>query len=241
MFAAFLASLPLNAANDVKDYERLQLLQQATGQDTASNSFETRMNALLDTSSQATTTYTSQANEDYRIAQETQKQQRETAAIDAKYQTVTPVSVQAKDPANANRLPVFRDDTRDAGALVDNSEAAYQQLLQDEAAKRDELKKQAVQPQAAAAQSAAAPTPTLAPSLANNPFYIAGSAGMAKSRQDYETSKPVIISRLVQNGYSRYAAEKMVTDASSSEDLIVYLMNIEGKTYGEASDLASTK
>jgi len=74
----------------------------------------------------------------------------------------------------------------------------------------------------------------LRPSLAHNQFYFS-----EESRQTFTDKKPVIVSRLVQRGYTRLEAENLVSGSTSPEELVLALMQNEGMDYGEATEYSS--
>ncbi len=236
----------LAARNEVRDYERLRLLQQATGGGSSSgSSFETRVNALLDISSNAAPTYASQANEDARIAAETLKTaeaQKKQGLAAAK----TPSSTPGQTPKNfEGKIQGYLEQTQENPPLVDGfvngSEEAFQKRLQEEKEKQEIERRKAEEEPAQAGKPAPAPENSDAlPSLANNPFYFGENTGKAKDQQDFENNKTLLFSRLIQDGYTRADARRMLAEAGSPEELILTLMN-DGKTYGEASDMVRSR
>ena len=127
---------------------------------------------------------------------------------------------------------------KDQTSKIDASEQTFQKTLEEQTRKESALKKEKeLQPKT---EKPGSPASTLAPSLANNPCYNPAAPGLAKDRQDFESNKPVLISRLMQGGFTKQDAERMLAESSSTEELVLDLMN-DGKTYGEASDLARTK
>lgn len=246
----FVLIFPISTASaareQVRDYERLRLLQQATGETPAGNSsFETRVNALLDPGTVAASpAYTYQADKDEAALQQVNLAQQkvnaaEAARIYSSSAALTPNDNAVKKPDS--RLPVFKDDMRDQ-TQVDATEAAFQKKL-DEIANEPLLKKKEEPAKAPSAETEQPKQPNgnpLDPALANNPFYFPGAASAARDKAEFEANKPVLVARLVQEGFTRAQAEKMLNEATSSEDLVLSLMS-EGKTYGEANDLARTK
>jgi hypothetical protein len=238
LILSFSAAVPAQARDEVRDFERLRLLQRATGQPTSENSFETRVNALMDVTTNVTPAYQSQAAEDAKIAETAQKKAAEAAALDAKYRERSLAQSQpSPEQTQTGRLPVYPDDTRDKNLHVDASEETFQKMREEEAEKKKqyEVLKNAEEDKSALLNKTI-DDKTLAPSLANNPFYFPGAPGAAKGRQDFENSKPVLMSRLIQNGFTQFQVQRMLADASTAEELVLLLMD-EGKTYGEAADL----
>ncbi len=75
----------------------------------------------------------------------------------------------------------------------------------------------------------------LRPSLANNPFYFSDSG-----TTDYSETKTLMTSRLVQMGYTRLEAQNLFDNTSSPEDAVLALMQKEGFSYGDATNIVGT-
>lgn len=239
----FLASSTVQA-DQVRDYERLRLLQQATGETpSGNNSFETRLNALLDVSTNTSPAYQTQAAEDTRESQAEQKKIAEAAAIEAKYlERTRALNQPSPEKTQTGPVPIKSEDARDTKNYVDASEDTFQRLVREEADKKkqyEELKKQE-KDKVKTLEDAVADRPKIAPSLANNPFYVQGASTVAKNQEDFDSRKALIVSRLVQNGYSNFRAEQLVSEASTPEEMVLVIMN-EGQTYGEATEIVSAE
>ena len=62
----------------------------------------------------------------------------------------------------------------------------------------------------------------------------------AQEQKQFEEDKPVILSRLMQFGYSKTEAEDLISGAASPEEIILALMEKKDFTYGEAVDVVRT-
>lgn len=76
---------------------------------------------------------------------------------------------------------------------------------------------------------------SLRPSLANNPFYFSQTGGT-----DYSETKTLMTSRLVQMGYTRLEAQNLLENTASPEDALLALMQKEGFSYGDATNIVGT-
>ncbi len=234
LLAALLLSLPASVlARDVKDTEKLELLRQATGEsDRSGIDFQQRLDSIMETDSSATRDYVAD------------REDAESARILAQENAEALVEAQARPPVTERvKTSVAEEEEKarekEAAALkpldtrTDASEWAYQEernkILED-------TTKAKTAPQTGSFPAGASQAGALAPSLANNPFYFKEAN---TERDAFEMNKPVVLNRLVQNGVmSEDDARNLVQGTVSQDDLILALMNDQGMTYGEASDIA---
>ncbi len=254
LFFSFLlaanSSLLARNRDEVRDYDRLRLLQQATGTPVSgSNSFEARVNTMLNPESQASPVYDSQARTEFADAEDLREKSRIDAAQNMKnlarnrtaefgYLPKNDTGLAAVNLASELKVPAVKDDYAEKNSFVDASEESFQKNLQTN------LREQAKEPEnktVPAAKKNKTDTPGSLPSLANNPFYFAGNSEQRNNEENFEVSKPLILTRMVQGGMSVDEAEQILTASTSSEDVILKLMQDFGKSYSSAKDTVSTK
>lgn len=255
LLAAFLFLPSLQARYDrVDSDQRLQFLTQATGSSSgsesqSSSSFQTRLNAIMDTTASAERT--SVATDDAK------ERQRILAAEQAEFKVGPEESEASPDePGVLKTQDLKKIKDAAAQAKTDGSDELFQKKRQDIYAEFDERIQKAGEnggagPRPPAGEAGArpesgrpqggAPTSNLAPSLANNPFYFAPeSEDDAPFQMGFQERKPIITSRLMElTGISAQDAQDVVAQASSPEELIRHLMQEYAVTYGEAEDVAS--
>ncbi len=237
--ANLMGSFPAAAREEVDSAEKLDLLQRATGATTpsesSSSSFQNRLNAILDTT--PSKERTSVADQDAQARQ--QKIQAEILAS----ATPEPEISESPGPDDLNKPLQVKDKTKILNAQtdlkVDGTQKAYDKERAEIFKEADEKTKKALEtapkPLASASQSPAAAS-NLPPSLANNPFYQKAAGNGTLSEESFETRKPLVVSRLIANGMSNEDAESLVSRASSSEELVLLLMQEQGYSFGQASD-----
>lgn len=249
-----LISAPIWARNsgDIKDYDRLRLLQQATGGGSSpagNSSFETRVNTLLNVGSQATPTFDTQAREEYAVnaqikekarleASETQKILEKNQRNELGYQPKDNNLSGSNNLALESKVPANKDDFTEKSSLVDASEDNFQKNLQKQNEKNNEAE---VPAKVLESKKEKNDKSGMLPSLKNNPFYFAGNSAQTKEEDTFEISKPLLLTRMVQGGLSVDEAEEILATSSSAEDVILRLMQDFGRPYNVAKDIATTK
>jgi hypothetical protein len=210
--------------SDIDSSDRLDLLRQATGQQPTSNpaSFQSRLDAILQPSAEPERFHVAQ--EDAEVRQ--QIQQEELLEEEPIEETTT----------REKKMDIPADRTR-----MDNTEKSYLKE-RDEIQTEEEERRTLLKAEAAAVQPVAKPgaISSLRPSLANNPFYFAPDAPAGSVVRDFNETKPIIISRLLQHGYTERNAAALIGETSSEEEVILALMKKEGMTFGQASEIVET-
>jgi len=227
------------ARREVESSERTRLLKTATGSSGAASasSFQARVDAIFDPASDPPTRAV--ASED-------------TQALGAFF-SVPPEEVPAtfvapeQGPKDAVKDPLAPEDDEDKEAppkpggpvktRVDAGEAAHRKELQKIYHELDlgAARRVASLETTAETEETPAPGPGLRLSLAHNPFYFA-----PESPDAFDKMRPVIVGRLLREGYSERDAAQIVSGAASAEEVILHLMREEGYTYGDAGDLVRT-
>jgi hypothetical protein len=220
--------------DEVEDEQRLQFLRQATGSapNSSSNSFQSRLNAIMDTT--ASTERYSVVADEYKEKQRILAEER--AELNEELLTSPPPYKEGGPLKTQDKTKIQNADIQNQ---IDGTEGSFQKT-------RDALQSefdQRIQKRPAIAPAADSPllkeSGTLAPSLANNPFYIQPESGES-SQANFQQRKPIMASRIAsQTGISAQEAEDLVSQVSNSEELILRLMQDQGMTYGEASDITS--
>ncbi len=220
------------ASQEARDTERLRLLQRATGQPVANTSFQSRVDAIFDTSSRANPTYEYSARKDAEELKAVNARiEQEKALTDAALKRRNQGQSDTFDP----RVAVRKDDAMDKKSLVDASEKTYQDDLERLAQEKNSSEPEKINLEKKTKREQE--KSDMLPSLANNPFYF--SPGTDPGQTSFEAGKPLILSRILQLGYSRDEAESMLRDSTNEEDLILQLMS-NNVSYGDAKAVAST-
>jgi hypothetical protein len=231
VFAAFLllSISPVQArrSDEIDSDQRLQLLRQATGTPSAPvGTFQARLDSIMNTS--ASTERMTVATED---AQERQK------ILALERPELLEEELEPEDPASMRKM----DKTKIANVKVklkeDHSEEGFQKTRDAISSEFDQrIQKASNAQQIADSQKTEADAGSLPPSLANNPFYFSTE----KRESLFKDRKAIIVSRIMgASNISAADAESLVSQSSSSEELILQLMQEHGMTYGEASDIVS--
>lgn len=237
---------------DVRDYERLRLLQQATGggnEPSGGSYFETRVSAMFDPATQATSVFDSQSREDALFNRETQNQERQNALQDQKNNARNRKAELGALPKNDNGLAGTNlagelqmqpntDQFKDRTSYIDASEENFQTLAQKKFQEDSEKTlgpEGSFTPQKKKIKKQTDPKPT----LADNPYYFAGNTAQTRAG-DFELSKPLILSRMIQNAIPAVEAENILVRSSTQEEVIMVLMDEYGKSYGNAKEITET-
>ena len=219
-------SIPLRAADDVDDYDRLSLLRQATGGQPSANGYQARLDAILNPNPDAARTVVAADDAKNRA------QARENASIQAAITTA--------------RQPKLYDDTRVKGrdenlkvtGKVDGSEKTFQKSLSEMLQSPEKEKKPEQKPSSTTSleEKEKDQKSKLPPDLADNPFYK-GVPEEPDPAKKFEADKPVIVSRLVATtDMHDLDAQNFVDRASNAEELIILLMQEKGLSYEEANE-----
>lgn len=237
-------------SRNVRDYEHLRVLQQATGQNPGNSYFETRVSTLLNPATQATAAFDSQAREDAAVAQEFQAKARQDALLSQKNTARSRKAELGALPKNdnglagtnlADALKVNPDMARfkNQDSYVDATEENFQDLLAKKAQKEAETAvktEDPSQPQKKQEERTGDGTSSL---LKNNPFYFSGNVAQTRA-EEFEIYKPLILSRMVQGAIPANEAEAILARSASQEEIIMALMEEYGKSYGEAKQITDT-
>jgi len=113
---------------------------------------------------------------------------------------------------------------------------AIEKLEEDEKKRKSEDKRNALESdkQSKESEESSVNKENLRPSLKNNPFYFGQDAA-----KQFSDLKPIVVSRLVQEGYTRLEADNIVLGTASKDELVLVLMRQEGYDYGESLNLVS--
>lgn len=231
-----LFNLPLGFAgsNRVERSERLQLLNQATGESSSSQStFQNRLDAILNTTQTAERNYVQ--TEEFEAKEERNALALEEAAAEEK--RLKELNPDRYDPKKNSDQTQIADSSLAEEFKYDGSQKAYEEAQKKIQKEFDERIAPKPDSQAAAAKgTGSAAASSLPPSLANNPFYTQQSAEAEES--EYEAMKPLIISRILMRNdvFTRDQVEDYVRRASSKEELIMILMKEPFLSYGDASE-----
>lgn len=251
-FLALPCYLSAYDGDEVENYGRLRLLQQATGQPAASDTFETRVASILNPGVQATPAFESQAKTDQAIIQQVQMQEKESLLAQEKNLERNRKAALTNLPKNDNglagtslaqelKMQPVTDQSKDQSSYLDASEETFQKMLEDKLRKQSEIIGETEFKRTAEEKKSQAPVSNaLPPSLANNPFYFSGNS-IQNETENFEANKPLILSRLIQVGVSVDDAEQMLSKASRPDDLILNVMENYGMSYGAAKDIADTQ
>ncbi len=227
-------------AQDVESAERLNMIRQATGgqniPESSSSSFETRLNAIIDRPAEATDPARAYvAEEDARARQKINAAPEEELSADelAKKAEKTGSDTLKQKAAKKKQ-------EEDDSVKLDSSEKKYLENMHKLQKEIDDEKENRYKPKKTEEEAAAAKgDPSKEPlALANNPFYFGENKIKNDGKRRFEEDKPIITSRLMQQyGFSRSDAEGTVNPTSSSEELIIALMQAANLTYGQASEM----
>ncbi len=209
--------------DEVDRDQRLNQINRATGQPSTNNSFQARLDSILNTT--PTMERTLVANEDQAIREKAAESQRIAAENTYKLQTA---------PRPGKDLTKVKDTA--LRTKTDMTEKAYQTEREKIQKANLEKKKLLKNPEEVpAGNKPAVQNSGVSLSLTNNPFY---HGNFSKSTADFEDQKPVLVSRLIQQqGMAPEDAEKLVAQSSSPEELTISLMQEQNLTYQEAGDI----
>ena len=216
--------------NQIDSSERLNLLNQATGNESTSNSFQARMDAIFDTTATPERSYV--AGEDAAA-----REQQRLAALPPKEMVTTRISASTQpkyNPLKNKDQGKVPNGSSPAAVKEDSSEVAYLKDRSDIQSEFDD--RIAKKPAPATALKSAASASDSDP-LANNPFYTKDKTADG-DENSYDKLKPLLLNRLVSHisVISPDTLADYVNQASSKEDLILILMREAGLNYGEASE-----
>lgn len=218
---------------------RLYLLQQATGNPSAASasgnaSFAARVDSMLNRTAEPQRAY---------VAKEYPETVGPVAANILLESTLPKLTTdKKKDPEE--KVKAMKDPIKDALKIDDRKlqtdELSYQRMLRENMEKDRLLEKQKQelaesQKKATQAGEEHSARSHLRPSLANNPFYFG-----EETEESFESNKNIMISRLVQEGYTRLEAQSVIGNSNSSEEVILSLMQHEGFEYGRAIQVVGT-
>lgn len=228
---------PLWARDQVDSYEKLALLRQATGETSSTtDSFQQRLDTIFETDASSPSRAVVEGV-DQAERMKVQAAQKEEALVLAAAAPKVPERIKtslaeeeraAREKEGAGLKPVDTRANASESVYLEDREKILEEIDLSRAEQAEEE---------AAVQAPAEKSGDLAPSLANNPFYF---KGRVEERNTFESSKPVVISRLMQTGLSEESAQNIVQNSVSQEDLILMLMEEYEYAYGEAADLTRT-
>lgn len=223
-----------------QDSERLELLRQATGDESGGgSSFERRVDATFSPSEDPATL--SVENQEFAAETQALNEQlafQEQALISEKTSSKEGLRLKEKD---ATKVNTGLDETSRVKDLqVDASEKSYRKEVEE--IENPKPKEENTEDQDVGAGSPR-PVPGEETSplqtgslLANNPFYFGDNA---TDEATFQTQKVLLRARLIQQGMDAAVATDYVAASSSKEELLLHLMNDEGYTYGEARETVS--
>ena len=229
----FLLPSPSFAERKVDNYDRLNLLRQATGTTpTATSSYEARLDAIFNPAAQPERSLVVQEDAQKRAANLTNQQQ---------------ILAQANSRLETNPKPYDdglirgKDATLKEKTKIDNSEEAYQKSLEE--SRKPKKEKQPEQEKEESPSKEGEEKNGLDPALANNPFYK-GQPKEEDPAKKFELMKPILISRIAQtppgDPMGQLGAESLVSQASNLEELTVILLKDNPSlTHQQASELTS--
>lgn len=225
--------LPLEARDrTVESADRLNLLNQATGNtDSASNSFQARLDAIVNTA--PTPERTLVANDDEAARQQFAVQTKIMEEKTAK--RASDLNPAKYDPSKNKDNTKIADDSK---SKVIGTEEAYLKEREDIQKESDEKLKKMAEANLKLAKPKLSPDAIPDDGLSKNPFYSGKT--FAEEQHTFEESKPILVSRLVSLGMAQDSAVQYVSQSSSNEDLILILMRQEAMSYGQASNLVGS-
>lgn len=238
----------------VRDYERLQLLKQATGggssEPSSASYFETRVDAMFNPAAQSTPTFDSQAREDAAATQEVQAREKIDSLQTEKNTERSRKAALGSLPKNDNGLAGTNlagelqmkpntDQFKDKTSYVNASEENFQALAEKRLQQENEPESAFEDPLTQQKKKKKKEEPGERPTLANNPYYFAGNVAQTRAT-NFETNKPLILSRMIQNAIPANEAENILIRSSTQEEVIMALMEDYGKPYGIAKEITDT-
>ena len=242
---AYLGSSPVSFASKVDNADRLSLLRQATGQSgTSAGSFSSRLDAILTVG--ADPVRDTVAREDARVRSLANQQTIDPLITSRDETRIASSEKDIREKAKKEKKKRERDSSGAVDSKVDTSEKAYRDDLEEFRKQQEqaELKKREEQQEETSQEDFQTyldrikkeeGEEDMAPSLSNNPFYFSpfGKSG------NYTDNKSIIKSRLVQQGLSNDEAREIVNRSSSNEEIVMYLMQEEDSTYGDALEVVT--
>lgn len=230
----------VQASEDTRQASRTILLRQATGSTTGQNldagtpGYRAYVESVLDITTDGPSSVTN----------------REFATPEPAAPVLEDPYLTSLQPSNPEKIPgkiesqlqMKSEMQRPAQERVRSREDQFQTEREKAAKDFEERQRQAEEDAvrfraALEAEKTSAPesaSSTLRPSLANNPFYFSQDSGTS-----YAETKTLMVSRLVQRGYTRLEAESLLSHTSSPEEAILALMQREGFNYGDATEVVS--
>ncbi len=232
IFSAGVISLEWAYARDeVKSTQHLNLLRQATGGTTSSGTYQSQLDAILTTTTDAarSTVARQDAEEALLTAGPEEEDLLESgvSVLPSNYEKRRIEEPKEKTPRLEGML-----ESRIEGDLTTQDEKRLEEMYKEMDEKAQKKVEEAMKP---VAEEETKTKSNLRPSLANNPFYFAPD-----DQRKFEEDKPILISRLVQAGFEKEDAESVITGASGPDEVILHLIQEDNYTYGEASDLVRT-
>lgn len=223
--------LPLQASQDTDRSSRLSLIRQATGQASTGSpgSFSSHVDSILNQTQFETE----------RIYAEQSTTPQFTAGTQTNTDLITGLTTEAPKEKERTKVDAKSEESKPLDQRIQADQATVEKeqakRLEDQRLKEAALEKETLEGEAQQEKPGVrASEGKLRPSLAQNPFYFS-----EESRQSFEDNKSIIVGRLMQAGYARTEADNLVSAATSSEELVLSLMQNEGMEYGQAADYAN--
>lgn len=226
--ACLLAGQPSGHSRDQIDSDqRLNMLNRATGKESTTNTFQARLDAILDTTATPERSYVGTQDEAI----------RQKAAV-AKKEAADKEFLRQSAPRPGKDTPKVKDtQVKLKTDMTEKNYLAEREKIRKANAERLRDLKTTEDPRPK--EKSPASDSKVSMSLKNNPFY---HGNFSKNAQfDFEDQKPVLISRLIQqNGMDQIDAERLVSQAASPEDLTIRLMEDQGWTFQEANEVTGS-
>lgn len=240
VFASLFFPFQASARQEIDSADRLAFLNRATGNDSSDNTFQRRVDAIMNTETSANRDFVGTRDEQARLEAQKQLLEEQEAEMIRLNPPSSPKTNEEIPKIGGKIEPDLFSDGMDR-KMQDASNQAFNQTTSDIYKNIDDKKKLAdtLQPGSSQAEETGSIGNEL-PSLANNPFYSGPGSEASEEQQQFEADKNIIIQRMVSTrGFEESDARRVVRNASSREELMINLMK-EGYTYGESTDLSDT-
>lgn len=214
----------------VRSSEKLRLLDNATGSSTSSSSFESRLDAVFSTNAEPTRSVV--ARQDARNQLATQVNPYEETEVSLFTVSPEKKGLEKEKTEEESRLKSNLENVKDA------SNQTYEdqfQKTQEDLFEENLMRQQALSKAQEGTKTEEEEASSLPPSLAYNPFYFEPIP-----QSEFEEVKPILASRLMQQGWETDDIQDFLTRSSSPEDLILILMHEENYSYAEALEIVQT-
>jgi len=218
---------------DIDSHGKLALLNRATGKSSTTNpaSFSNRVSNILDRN--ATANRTVIANEDAEI----RAAQFQALPEEELFVTGYSISQTEADWRKAQDAAKNEEEDDGKGILDSKLNRAERSYLEerDEIFRQEDLRRETILKEKQIARKPASETQQRS-IMDGNPFYF---GQLKEETNSYIENRHIIVSRLAHGGYDYDRAIELVHSLTSIEDLIIHLIQVDGYTYGEATEITA--